>query len=93
MSGASAWASASSGRIPRTIATTGWYGAPEHATVDKALRMLNEIADSISREATDIFRMLDEAHWPEQFKATFKDPDAAFVRLAPARLRALDMSF
>ena len=35
----------------------------------------------------------DEEHWPEQFKASFKDPDAAFVRLAPARLRAIDMSF
>lgn len=35
----------------------------------------------------------DEDAWPEQFKATFKDPDAAFVRLAPARLRAMDMSF
>jgi creatinine amidohydrolase len=45
----------------RTIATTGWYGAPEHATVDKGLRMLSDIADAIAKEATDIFRMLDEA--------------------------------
>ena len=35
----------------------------------------------------------DERAWPEQFLATFKDPDAAFVRVAPARLRAMDMSF
>jgi len=35
----------------------------------------------------------DEEAWPEQFRTTFKDPDAAFVRLAPARLRALDLSF
>jgi len=35
----------------------------------------------------------DEHSWPEQFRDTFKDPDAAFVRLAPARLRAVDHSF
>ena len=45
----------------RTIAATGWYGAPQHATVDKGLKMLNDIANAISKEATDIFRMLDEA--------------------------------
>jgi creatinine amidohydrolase len=45
----------------KTIAPTGWYGAPEHATVQKAVKMLNDIADSIAKEATDIFRMLDEA--------------------------------
>ena len=45
----------------KTIAPTGWYGAPEHATVDKGLRMLNDIADAIAREATEIFHMLDEA--------------------------------
>ena len=45
----------------KTIAPTGWYGAPEHATVDKAVRMLNDIADSIAKEATEIFGMLDEA--------------------------------
>src|SRR6188768_1376275 len=45
----------------RTIAETGWYGAPEHATVAKGLKMLNDIADAIAKEATDIFRMLDEA--------------------------------
>ncbi|MGH2686407.1 MAG: pyridoxamine 5'-phosphate oxidase family protein [Actinomycetota bacterium] len=35
----------------------------------------------------------DERAWPDQFRNTFKDPDAAFVRVAPARLRAMDMSF
>jgi creatinine amidohydrolase len=45
----------------RTIAPTGWYGAPQHATVEKGMRMLNDIADAIAREATELFRMLDEA--------------------------------
>src|SRR5258706_489905 len=45
----------------RTIAPTGWYGSPEHATVDKGLKMLNDIADAIAKEASDIFRLLDEA--------------------------------
>src|SRR6202165_2411591 len=40
----------------KTIAPTGWYGAPEHATVQKGLKMLNDIADSIAKEATEIFR-------------------------------------
>ena len=44
-----------------TIAPTGWYGAPEHATVEKGLRMLRDIADAIAREATEIFRLLEEA--------------------------------
>jgi len=44
----------------RTIAPTGWYGAPEHATVDKGKRMLDGIADAIAQEATEIFRQLDE---------------------------------
>jgi creatinine amidohydrolase len=45
----------------RTIAPTGWYGAPEHATVAKGEKMLNDIADAIAKEAKDLFRMLDEA--------------------------------
>ena len=45
----------------RTIAETGWYGAPEHATVAKGMKMLNDIADAIAREATEIFVMLDAA--------------------------------
>jgi len=43
----------------RTIAPTGWYGSPEQATVDKATRMLEAVADAIAREATDIFAQLD----------------------------------
>ena len=45
----------------RTIAPTGWYGTPEHATVDKARAMLEGIAGAIAKEATDIFRLLDDA--------------------------------
>jgi creatinine amidohydrolase len=45
----------------RTIAPTGWYGAPEHATAGKAKTMLEGIAGAIAKEATDIFRLLDEA--------------------------------
>jgi creatinine amidohydrolase len=43
----------------RTIAPTGWYGNPEHATVDKGRRMLDGIAEAIAVEATEIFRQLD----------------------------------
>jgi len=45
----------------RTIAPTGWYGSPEHATVEKGKRMLADISDAIAREAGELFRMLDEA--------------------------------
>jgi creatinine amidohydrolase len=45
----------------RTIAPTGWYGAPQHATVDKGLKMLNDVAGAIAREAGDLFSLLDEA--------------------------------
>jgi len=45
----------------KTIAPTGWYGAPEHATVEKGLQMLDRIADAIAKEARELFRMLDEA--------------------------------
>ncbi len=43
----------------RSIAPTGWYGSPEHATMEKSSRMLNAIADAIAREATQIFGQLD----------------------------------
>jgi creatinine amidohydrolase len=43
----------------RTIAPTGWYGNPEHATVDKGRRMLDGIAEAIAGEASEIFRQLD----------------------------------
>ncbi len=45
----------------RTIAETGWYGSPEHATVEKALKMLADISDAIATEATDIFGQLEAA--------------------------------
>lgn len=45
----------------RTIAPTGWYGAPEHATPEKARRMLEGVADAIATEAAEIFRLLEEA--------------------------------
>ena len=35
----------------RSIAPTGWYGSPEHATVEKARRMLDRVADAISGES------------------------------------------
>lgn len=44
----------------RSIAPTGWYGKPEHATVEKGLRMLADIADAITTEATQTFKYLDE---------------------------------
>lgn len=43
----------------RCIAPTGWYGSPEHATVEKGEQMLADIADAIAAEATEIFRQLD----------------------------------
>ena len=43
----------------RSIAPTGWYGDPRGATVEKGHRMLNEIADAIAKEASEIFRQLD----------------------------------
>jgi creatinine amidohydrolase len=45
----------------RTIASTGWYGSPEHATVEKGAKMLKDIAEAIAKEAAELFRMLDEA--------------------------------
>ena len=44
----------------RSIAPTGWYGKPEHATVEKGLQMLSDIADAITTEATRTFEYLDE---------------------------------
>ena len=43
----------------RSIAPTGWFGSPQHATAEKGARMLTDIADAIAREAADIFRQLD----------------------------------
>jgi creatinine amidohydrolase len=43
----------------RSIAPTGWYGSPQHATVEKGHRMLNAVADSIAKESAGIFKQLD----------------------------------
>ena len=43
----------------RSIAPTGWFGSPQHATAEKGHRMLTDIADAIAKEATDIFAQLD----------------------------------
>src|SRR2546423_179180 len=43
----------------RSIAPTGWFGSPQHATAEKGKRMLADIADAIAREAIAIFRELD----------------------------------
>ena len=44
----------------RSIAPTGWYGSPQHATVEKAQRMLNTITDSIASQSAAIFKQLDK---------------------------------
>ena len=43
----------------RSIAPTGWFGSPQHATVEKGRRMVGDIANAIAREAGAIFRELD----------------------------------
>ena len=43
----------------RSIAPTGWFGSPQHATAEKGAKMLTDIADAIAKEARDIYRQLD----------------------------------
>jgi len=43
----------------RSIAPTGWYGSPQHATVEKAKKLVNDIGDSIAGRSQEIFRELD----------------------------------
>ena len=43
----------------RSIAPTGWYGNPQHATAEKSRRLVSAIADAIAAEAAEIFRQLD----------------------------------
>ena len=43
----------------RSIAPTGWFGAPQYANAEKGHRMVGDIADAIAREAAAIFRQLD----------------------------------
>src|SRR3954447_4881899 len=35
----------------RSIAATGWFGSPQHATAEKGVKMLTDIADAIANEA------------------------------------------
>lgn len=44
----------------RSIAPTGWFGSPQHATAEKGARMLADIAGAIASEAAEIFKRLDE---------------------------------
>src|SRR6476646_2066881 len=43
----------------RSIAATGWFGSPQHATAEKGHKMLADIADAIAKEAKEIFLQLD----------------------------------
>jgi len=43
----------------RSIAPTGWYGTPQHATKEKSHRVMNAIATAIAADATEIFQQLD----------------------------------
>jgi creatinine amidohydrolase len=43
----------------RSIAPTGWFGSPQHATAEKGHRMLDDISNAIASEATQIFAQLD----------------------------------
>ena len=45
----------------RSIAPTGWFGSPQHATAEKGARMLTDIAGAIAKESAEIFRQLDAA--------------------------------
>src|ERR1043166_9353675 len=42
----------------RSIAQTGWFGSPQHATAEKGHKMLTDIADAIAKEAREIYRPL-----------------------------------
>lgn len=44
----------------RSIAPSGWFGKPEHATVEKGLKMLSDVADAVAAEAAAIFAQLDQ---------------------------------
>jgi len=43
----------------RSIAPTGWYGSPQHATVEKAQGMVVAVAGAIATESAQIFQQLD----------------------------------
>src|SRR3954466_7553677 len=43
----------------RSIAPTGWFGSPQHATAEKGHKMLNDICDAIAKEAHEIYHQLE----------------------------------
>lgn len=43
----------------RSIAPTGWYGSPQHATIEKGRGMVIKVADAISTASAEIFKQLD----------------------------------
>jgi creatinine amidohydrolase len=43
----------------RSIAPTGWYGSPQHATAEKSRRFLDAVAGAIAKQAGEIFKQLD----------------------------------
>lgn len=43
----------------RSIAPTGWYGSPQHATLEKGEKMVAGVADSIAKKSQEIFDELD----------------------------------
>jgi creatinine amidohydrolase len=47
-------------RDVRSIAPTGWYGSPQHATAEKGQRMLKAVADAIAKQSSEIFQQLDK---------------------------------
>jgi creatinine amidohydrolase len=44
----------------RSIAPTGWYGSPQHATVEKGQEMVIRVAEAIATASTEIFKQLDK---------------------------------
>ncbi|MEK9639795.1 MAG: creatininase family protein [Alphaproteobacteria bacterium] len=46
----------------RTIAPTGWYGDPSHATIEKGTQMLEDLGAAIASEATEIFSLLEKVN-------------------------------
>ena len=45
----------------RQIAPSGWYGDPSPSTVERGVKMMEDIADAIATEAKELFRQLDVA--------------------------------
>jgi|TARA_B100000700_G_C14944802_1_gene808632 creatinine amidohydrolase len=44
----------------RTIAASGWYGNPEHATIQKGQKMLLDVSKAIAKEANEILELLEQ---------------------------------